>query len=343
MTVQLPAHLANRARRDLAETGLTGLSRNVPYVSIEGTAFTLVDENGVQRPIPKPYLDCVIIDVTDVVSRVFWGTEGMAYGAPQKAYAGKGQGYTPPICFSDNGIGASSQAQEPQAQNCKGCQWNDWNSSISRMTGKGIPACGSTKKVALFVPGVAFPFLLRIPVMSHENFKHYLSAFRGQAFKLDEIWTRISFVHGVQGVLQFEPTSQYEKDWTWVDDASVQAIDTILTRKMTDPLVGRGDIPWTGAGVQAALTVQAPMDTPQPLPPPPAPAVPPVTFAPPPADNAPRKRGRPPKQDGTPVTPNVAVTAPPPPQAPFGLQEGQAPSSDMQNALNAAFGLPTGR
>src|SRR5262249_40445874 len=159
---QVPAYFNTRQRRGLAETARTGLSRNVPYISIEGQSFTLVDENGVERQIPTPFLDCAIIDLTDVVSRVFWGTEDGNYGSPVKMYR-KGDAFAPPICFSDNGIGASSQAQEPQATRCKGCQWNEWNSSISRMTGKGVPACGSTKKVAVYIPGINFPFLLRVP------------------------------------------------------------------------------------------------------------------------------------------------------------------------------------
>lgn len=375
-----PAHLQGRDRRGLAEIARVGLGRAVPYVSIEGTAFTLIDENGQQRPITTPYLDCVIIDLTNVVSRVFWGVEN-GYGSHVKAYPGKGQAYSPPICFSDNGIGASTQAQEPQAQNCKGCQWNAWDSAVSRMTGKGVPACGSTKKVAVYVPGVVFPFLLRIPVMSHENFKHYLSLFAGQDFDIDEVWTRVSFVHGVQGVLQFEPTSKYDPNMLWVDDDSDGIIGEILEHKMTDQLVGRGDIPWTGPVAQVTGRAEGPALAPPPAAPTAAPAfgqgspqggfagTPALqaqqgnaaqagTAAAPVAQPPKRGRGRPknpaPEQPQNPAQVGVSPAAPsgftappaaPPPatSAPFGVQAGTPPSEGLRGAISSAFGLPTGR
>lgn len=392
MNMQVPAHIQNRQRRNLAETARTGLGRGVPYLSIEGGAFTLIDENGQQRPVPTPYVDCVIIDVTNVVGRVFWGMEN-EYGGYTKNYSRNNP--VPPVCFSDNGIGASNAAADPQATNCKGCQWSVWGSAKSRQDGKPIPACGSTKKIALYYPDIQFPFLLRIPVMSHDNFKNFLSLFVGQDFDVSDVWCRVSFVHGVQGVLQFEATSKYDPNRLWVDDATFDVIDTILEHRMTDQLVGRGDVPWQGP----VAGIAGPAATEQRLAPPPlaggvlqgTPVNPPTSppfgqvgtlqgasqggfgrapapqggvgqTAQPGASTAPaqtgkRGRGRPknpapqnPAQVGVSPAANSGFTAPPATPAPataapFGggaIASGAAPSSEMGNALNSAFGLPVG-
>src|SRR6266702_2945046 len=115
---QLPARFANRTgRRQLATAVTAGLgAASPPYVSIEGGAFTLVDAGGNKQPVETKHLDCVIFDTnTEVgIQRVFWGN---------KPYNPAG-GSVPPVCFSDNGIGASRNAQEPQSASCQACQWS---------------------------------------------------------------------------------------------------------------------------------------------------------------------------------------------------------------------------
>lgn len=228
---QLPARFANRQnRRQIVNAVTAGLGvSSPPYVSIKGGAFTLVDAGGNQVPVETKHLDCVIFDTnTEVaIQRTFWGN---------KPYNPNATGYEPPVCFSDNGIGASRNAQEPQSASCQACQWSAWGSATSKMTGKGVPACQSIKKVAVLVPGWDFPFLLRVPVMSHENLRQYGDKFRGQDFDVSEVVTRVSFVHGAVGQLQFEATG-------FTDDETEEVISKLLADKRTDSLVGRGDLP----------------------------------------------------------------------------------------------------
>lgn len=238
---QLPARFANRQnRRQLVNAMTAGLGvSSPPYVSIKGGAFTLVDAGGNQVPVETKHLDCVIFDTnTEVaIQRTFWGN---------KPYNPASSGYEPPVCFSDNGIGASRNAQEPQSASCQACPQSAWGSATSKVTGKGVPACQSIKKVAVLVPGWDFPFLLRVPVMSHENLRQYGDKFRGQDFDVSEVITRVSFVHGAVGQLQFEATG-------FTDDETEETIAKLLADKRTDSLVGRGDLPVSaelaGAGI----------------------------------------------------------------------------------------------
>lgn len=244
--VQLPARFANRQnKRSVVAAVSEGLGMATPpYVSIKGGNFTLVDANGEQEPVETKYLDCVIID-TSLPSRVYWG---------DKKYNPNADTYEPPVCFSDNGIGASANSTQPQSQSCQTCPQNVWGSATSNITGKGVKACHIIKKVAIvpvegtvdkttgsYIPEFTqdFPFLLRVPVMSHENLRAYSAKFAGQEFDVSDVVTRITFVHGQVGQLDFAAAG-------FTDQPTEDLVQKFLAAKLTDGLVGRGDVPWRG-------------------------------------------------------------------------------------------------
>jgi hypothetical protein len=244
--MELPERFKNREgpRRAIAGSVVAGLSGgSVPSLSIAGNAFTLIDSNGEQEAVETKYIDVVVMDVNErvPVQRVFFGV-----GAKYDANNPSG-----PICFSDNGIGASSNAREPQSDNCRSCPMAQWDSSVSAMTGKGVPACKVIKKLAVLpLDGVQrlydFPFQLRVPVMSHAALQAYGNKFeqveaRGK-FDVSDVVTRISFAHGKVGQLEFE----VRKESPWVTDELDSFIDRLLDSKITDAMVGRNDVPVQG-------------------------------------------------------------------------------------------------
>jgi hypothetical protein len=238
---QLPARFKNRQdRRAVATAVATGLgSASPPSISIKGGAFTLVDANGEQSPVETKYLDCVIFDVNaDVpVQRVYWGKD--------RPFDPGSDAYQPPLCFSDNGIGASRNAQEPQSPSCQMCPQNVWGSAVSKISGKGVKACGAIKKVAVMAmegkeTAYDFPFLLRVPIMSHENLRVYSDKFKGKDFDVSDVVTRVSFVHGAVGVLDFEAV-----DFTGDDVEAL--VQKALESHVTDAMIGRGDLPVQGS------------------------------------------------------------------------------------------------
>ena len=228
---QLPAHLQNRQRRDLASSAMGGLNTGrPPHISIAGNRFTLIDAAGNQRPIQMLYLDVCVIDANASVSKIYYDPR-----VPYDPSAAEG---APPICWSDNGVGASSQASQPQSQSCSLCPHNAWGSATSQMTGKQTKACNDAKKLAVMVPGIPDQvFLLRVPPASLKNLAKYTQTLLGHGVDLPDALTRLEFES--QGVLKFTPVG-------YVDEQTATATDAVLAKNATDMLVGRNDRPWTG-------------------------------------------------------------------------------------------------
>ena len=354
MNDQVPAHiLARQNRRNITAAVVAGLgSASPPYVSIKGNMFTLIDSNGEQVPI-KGDLDCVIFDVNEKVAiqRVFWGKD--------RPFDPNSDTYQAPECFSDNGVGASVNAQHPQSTNCSSCQWNTWGSAVSKVSGKATKACGQIKKVVVLVPGYTIPFLLRVPVMSHEHLRAYASKFNGQAFDTSDVVTRVSFVHGQVGQIELTAVG-------FADADVIGLADKLLAEKATDALVGRGDVAIQGQLPAPQPVAQAALQQPQQAP---TQAAPSPVFGQP-AEAAPKQtRTRKPKAEPA-LAPTSAPFAPAPQPtgeqipaflrrepaaqaAPFaatatpavqhGIQtDAPPPNAEMAAALDSLFGKANG-
>lgn len=353
---QLPAHLQNRKSAVVAQEVVAGLgSAQPPHVSILGGRFTLVDAGGNKKPLTTTYMDCVIIDGKKGRSRSFWGV-GAVY---------EGEGGSPPLCTSDNDVGPSSTSPMPQAATCSVCPMARWDSDVSKMTGKPVPACKTLKKLAIMLPGFNFPFQLRVPVMSHAALQSYSAQFQGD-YDVSDVITRVSFAPDTTGELMFEFADFGQDDLPYIDAATMQLRDEMLESKKTDALIGRNDVPWSGAlpapREQQALSPPKPVAQQQStsLPPPnnPPPAQRPA-FAAPAAtgfgDQTPkatRGRGRPPKPQAAPSANGGFVPATggsrdkiestPPQAAPsFGIEQGGEVPTELDAALDEVFKLPT--
>jgi hypothetical protein len=374
-------------RRQLAKIAATSFGGGSlpPHVSILGGRFTLIDGAGNKRPLQTLHMDCVVVDINENMTRMFWGVD------EQGRLKGFDAGDTnPPACFSDNGKAPSSRALEPQGKTCapdrtgaNGCKWSVWGSAISKRDGKTkIPACQNGIKTAVIAVTVQqaptgaitsiepadMAFTLRIPPNSIDSFKNYGKEVAGygevtlpwsqqkENLDLPLVVTRVSFVEGEIGKLQFKPIGYINEE-----------IDNLIGRLdegQVDTLIGRDDEPWDGAAIE--VRPQA-----APLPPPPAPSLPPPLAAAP--AEATRPRGRPrrqPEAQSAPAPfPAPAQAAPanvplanaldfamraqvPPfirqgaveeksPKPSFGIQAAPAPNAELDNMLQAAFGLPT--
>src|ERR1039458_10055505 len=351
----LPAHLKNRRSQAVAVEVAAGLgSAQPPHISIQGGRFTLVDAAGNKKPVETMYLDCVIIDGQKGRSRTFWGVAAQ--------FEGDNSG--PPLCFSDNNIGPSINSQEPQAQTCAICPMQRFDSDVSKMTGKPVPACKVLKKLAVMLPGFNFPFQLRVPVMSHASLATYSNEFKAGDADVSDVITRVTFVEGKTGELSFDFADFGTNDLPYIDVATMTLRDDMLETKKTDVLVGRNDVPWSGAlpasKEQQVLAPPKPAaqaaPTPRPTPTPQTPR--PAFGAPGAAGEAPKRgRGRP-VGSTKPAAPTgnggfapaggagrdkiETTTAAPQSKNPsFGIEEGAEPDTELSKALDDVFKLPT--
>jgi len=246
---QLPAYLQSRAAPKLAENLASHLGAGTPpYVSIAGNRLTLVDATGAEEPVatydPKtgPYLDCVIVDALDRISKIYY----------DKAFDPSAGQYEPPACWSDNGVTASRNASRPQngpTFRCDTCPNAVWGSKVSAVSGKGVKACSDQQKLAIMVPGDDVVFLLRVPPNSLSQLRGYIGKFNGQAADVSDVLTRISFEPQGIGTLKFDAIS-------YIDEESYKRREALRTAKATDGLVGRTDLPREAALPPPAAVAQ---------------------------------------------------------------------------------------
>jgi hypothetical protein len=232
----LPAHIANRQNRGLAQQVSLNLGTTAPpYLSIEGGRFTLYDSAGNSKLMTGMdeklgvFIDVCIVDILERKSRVYYAQD----------YNPSATSWAPPDCWSDNGIGPSRQCSSPQSPTCAACPMAVWGSEVSRVTGKGIPACNEQQKIAFLVPGFEQLFLLRIPPNSLKHFKAYGEQFRGRPFDMDAVLTRIAFQKEGQGTLIFVPAS-------YTPEPVLALADKVIAAKAADGMLGRMDQPIQG-------------------------------------------------------------------------------------------------
>jgi hypothetical protein len=296
-----------------------------PRVSIEGGGFALVDGAGTRYQAPIvlrqniPTLQVIIVNANEQQSRVF-------YDGP---YDRENPG--PPTCYSDNGVGPSRMAQSPQARTCAECPNSEWGSAVSKLTGKGIPACATKKKLAVLVVGDAsgLVYQLQIPPATLKALGKYSSDIGSytapgtdRPADLSDMVTGLQFVPGQTGQLQFVPLAFLdavnvdEQGASWIDYdarnaplpaqdggwAIAQRIDAVWDSGQADEVVGNRDVAYTGA-------IAAPVERAQ------------VTMEPQPQGGA-LQRGSRPQQ----VAPHAGHA----PATPWSGQPGQQPAQPVR-------------
>jgi hypothetical protein len=346
---QLPDYIRNKqgGTPSLAHKAIGNVGAGAgPYLSIMGDRFTLVDIAGNEQPVQTLYIDVVIVDVNDHMSKMYYETK---YDPNNP---------TPPACFSDNGIAPSIAAGSPQSPTCASCSHNVWGSKISEM-GSKVKACRDEQKTAIIIPGMPNSmFRLTVPPNSLKNWRAYVAKFLNAGFDMSDVVTRLSFEGGGErGTLAFAPSPQ-----AWLDAATVTVRDQAIKTKASDIIVGRLDRPRQATlappvAARAGLTVLA-YDSAAPFPEAATQtqAAPAQTQTAPPAQAAspsdpPARRRRRTKQEmeqanaqqqpaATPAAaPTMAPFRPATNSGPvFGMQEAPPPNAELQANIESIFG-----
>lgn len=302
MSEGLPAVLASRQRRSVIDDATAGLGTpRGPHVSIRGGKFTLVGADGKEFLVPTHHFDFIAIDANKNDARVYF--EG-AWDPSMN---------TPPLCFSDNGTGPSTQAMQPQSTTCAVCPNNVVGSDTS-FNGFATTACEKRKKIAIIVPDdpSVTVYEFQIPPGSLKGLKAYAkwlkeqaTGVQGRGMDIADVVTRASWDPDKQFVMTFNAVAFAD------DERTIQLIDYIDQNKLSDAAVGRNDVAHDPAQVAAML---AGRPAPQAIAPPaaqPAPQTP--QFSLPPRANTPASSAAP---APAPFQPQPQLAGPPAVEAP---------------------------
>lgn len=201
-------------------------------ISLKDDRFTLITESGQVHPTVPPALSiqAIIVGSNSHASRVFYDSDSFDADNPDA-----------PVCWSDNGVGPSDKSAAPQSPTCAQCPKSVWGSAISKMTGKGIPACQGRKKIALLVAGAGNdPYLLDIPGGSTKAFGLYIAHIGNELHAAPEgIVTTITMVNKE---LAFT-------DAMWVPENMMAGVKQIVEGEAVNLVVNEHD-----RRVQARLT-----------------------------------------------------------------------------------------
>lgn len=223
--------------------GASTAGQQPPRVSINGNQFALIDPSGTRTMVPNrpegAALDVIFVDRNEKMCKLFWG-EGKTYNPSE---------LSPPICWSDNGVAPSVQAQDPQSPTCASCKWNVIGSTISPISGAKIKACGDLKKFAVVVQGFPGAYQFTIKPGSFKAWNNYTSYLQMQKLQdggrpdLSDVVTRIKFVG--QGIMDFTAIELVTDEHAMAQ----QVIDVWERNKQSDltgMMVGRYDQPVQG-------------------------------------------------------------------------------------------------
>lgn len=341
---QLPVFLQKPelfAESNKAIAGIGGGSP--PQIGIRAAKWRLVSADGEELMVNQMHLDVIVLTGNPHVSKTFY--EG-AYDANVSS---------PPTCFSDNGVGPSSQAGSPQSPLCASCPNNVWGSKINEATGKGSKKCGDSKKLAVVLAvdtpyitstnaaGVAKAleqvYMLRVPTMSMRSWADYAKSIIGRGVPVIGCVTR----------MQFDPKTSYPailfQAVGFVTEPVYNASSALLMKPEVADYIGANDTP---TAVQAQIAGPVPQHltptppvvptpvmqpTPAPLPPTPTLQGPAPVAAPAPAELPRRQRGRP--AAAAPIAPAPAPAPVPAQPAPM-FASPAAPSAPVIQAPTAA-------
>lgn len=371
MTLQLPAHLANRQSHNIAEKAVVGLGAAIPpHISIRGNTFTAVDAAGNEAPIGA-LLDIVVVDSAEQPAKRYYKNKWTP------------DSNEPPTCWSSNGVVPDAAATERQARTCAECAQNERGSAVSAMSGVAIKACRDEKWLAVLLP--QWPQMLFQLVVTPGSFKNWQSFAKnfGNGVDISDVITRVSFQPQVNGVLVFEILGYAQNNPQYITQDILGVLEAAWAENKTDALVGRSEQVALPAPIQTQTVLPAvgqplPQQQPAPFVPAAAPAaaqpsqtqVAPAQFAgvsQPEAAQQPRRRRRTaaemaqantpqtgfaspaaqqpapfaPQAQPAPFMPSMAPAQPAAPQgngAQFGIQPGAAPNPELAQMLQGVFG-----
>ena len=258
--VNAPAYLAAFNQQSdsftaLANAAASGISTSAhPRISIKGSRFRLQSPGNDDIVLQQLYLEVIIVGAGAHLSKTYYAG----------AYDPNASEPLVPECWSDNGVGPSIGASNPQSATCAACHANVLGSKISPTGGK-LKLCTDNKKIAVLlndIPGVieqgydGAVYELRMPYMSAKNFTTYAQDLIKRGMNIATVITRITFSETSEYPnLQFQATN-------WVSEAQANSVLGVVDSSEVAAATGGDDVVQENVVVHAVpQTQQAPAQT----------------------------------------------------------------------------------
>jgi hypothetical protein len=258
--VNAPAYLAAFNQQSdsftaLANAAASGISTSAhPRISIKGSRFRLQSPGNDDIVLQQLYLEVIIVGAGAHLSKTYYAG----------AYDPNASEPLVPECWSDNGVGPSIGASNPQSATCAACHANVLGSKISPTGGK-LKLCTDNKKIAVLlndIPGVieqgydGAVYELRMPYMSAKNFTTYAQDLIKRGMNIATVITRITFSETSEYPnLQFQATN-------WVSEAQANSVLGVVDSSEVAAATGGDDVAQENVVVHAVpQTQQAPAQT----------------------------------------------------------------------------------
>lgn len=200
---RMPAAMKARLQAGVAvnKNYAEGVFDSFPRLSIKGKNFalrvdgdtkTIFDPLHPGKNIPLNYLDLVLVNASDKLSKAYYKSDFQDDGD-----------FTPPDCWSLDSIKPDASVVDKVNPTCINCPMNAFGSAQSRDgTAKAGKACQDARRIAVIFQaqiGQDNPrvFMLRVPQTSLKNLKRYAELLQRQGWDIAACVTRLTFEAGV--------------------------------------------------------------------------------------------------------------------------------------------------
>lgn len=200
---RMPAAMKARLQAGVAvnKNYAEGVYDSFPRLSIKGKNFalrvdgdtkTIFDPLHPGKNIPLNYLDVVLVNASDKLSKAYYKSD----------FADDGD-FTPPDCWSLDSIKPDASVVDKVNPTCLNCPMNAFGSAQSRDgTAKAGKACQDARRIAVIFQGQIGQdnpriFMLRVPQTSLKNLKRYAELLQRQGWDIAACVTRLTFEAGV--------------------------------------------------------------------------------------------------------------------------------------------------
>jgi len=215
-----------------------------PTLSIKGKVFT-INKDRTKTIVTKPGED--EDEVAQSMGLVFLRANQRAKTYYAKGFTEGDSDHARPECYSLDGVAPSINSSDPQSPKCAICPHNQWGSAVDDAgNAREGKRCQDNARIAVSVPGVLDPMLLRVPPTSLKALKDLFVVVLARKTPYNAIVVKVGFDPSVASPrLTFKPVGTMDPN-----GPEYAAVREVYDSELVRAIVGLDDF---GSGQIATL------------------------------------------------------------------------------------------